>query len=452
MEKTRDERRGARFVINFACVCLILIPALSDYICVAVTPVLFFGCKRNGHTFLKYSKKSPVTYSFALFLILQFINIFRSSHKVASLGFSLLWAVLFLGYLAVSEIASNKIRIQKLMFAGTISGGITGGIGIVQMVLYHFGGMINKKLTTMFNPFWDIFHRLVVKAMVKIMPQSFASQFGVNLQTVKVLRFPTRACSTFSNPIFFAAFLVICLPIALHCFFQIKENIGRRIICGICVALILGGIALSYTRGAYLASLLAIFITLFCEKKQTEITLLLTPVALLLIPGGVYKRLLSLTEKSADVSLSTHGKIYQAAFETIKENWLFGIGTGNDSFEDILKNKYGINQPHAHNIFLELFIEGGILGITLFVITLALMCIGLIRIAVKVKDGRSVGVTLLASLAGFICCGMFDYVFYGPKPIQIFMILTGLIEATCRVWMKSSKPLLSEIPDEVVSV
>lgn len=56
------------------------------------------------------------------------------------------------------------------------------------------------------------------------------------------------------------------------------------------------------------------------------------------------------------------------------------------------------------------------------------------KISVKLKECRALGITLLASLAGLVCCGMFDFIFYGPKPIQIFFMLSGVIEAVRRLY------------------
>ncbi len=432
-KKITEKTKLAAF--TFVCFCFALVPLTSDYICTLYAVAMPFVYKRNcGNPLGAVNRSSKQTLVFSAFLFIQFVHVLRSDFKVSSLGFAVLWLVMFVGYIFVSDLANTRERINKILFTSTVAGGIAGGIGVLQMGLYHYGGLVNEKLRFVFNPLWDIFHEAVVKLMAVIFPDALAAHFGVDFDTVKVSSFATRACSTFSNPIFFAMFLVVVLPISLHCFFQLKDNKTKRIVSLFSALLIVAGIALSYSRGAYLAAMLAVFITLFCEKKQTIKTICVMPVVLLLIPSGVYKRLFTLVTDREDVSLTTHAKIYQAAFETIKEHWLFGIGTGNAGFEEILHNDYGIKQPHAHNIFLEFLIEGGIIGAGLFVAALVLLVIGMIKIAVKLKGGRAIGVTLIASLAGLVCCGMFDFVFYGPKPIQIFFMLAGLMEAVRRLY------------------
>ena len=423
---------------TYVCLCFALVPLTSDYICTVFSLAMpFVYMRNNGNPLNAIDRSSKATWVFGAFLLAQFIQVLRADYKVSGLGFALLWLVMFMGYIFVSDLADTKEKIDRILFTSTVAGGIAGGIGIVQMGLYHYGGLINEKLRFIFNPLWDIFHEAVVKLMAVVFPDSLEVHFGVDFDTVRVSSFATRACSTFSNPIFFAMFLVTVLPVALHCFFRLKGNKGKRVISIFSAVLIVGGIALSYSRGAYLAALVAIFVTLFCEKKQTIVTVCLAPVVLLVIPSGVYKRLLSLVTDREDISLTTHARIYEAAFETIKEHWAFGIGTGHAGFEEILHNDYGIKQPHAHNIFLEFLIEGGIIGAGLFAAGLVLLVVSLIKLAVKQKEARPVSVTLIASLAGLVCCGMFDFVFYGPKPIQIFFMLAGLIEAVRRVYLQS---------------
>ncbi len=420
---------------TYVCLCFALVPLTSDYICTVFSLAMPFVYKRNvGNPLNAVNRSSKQTLFFGAFLLIQFIHVFRSDFKVSALGFAVLWLVMFMGYIFVSDLADTKEKIDKILFTSTVAGGIAGGIGVGQMVLYHYGGLVHERLRFIFNPLWDIFHEAVVKLMAVIFPDSLEVHFGIDFDTAKVSSFATRACSTFSNPIFFAMFLVVVLPIALHCFFRMKENKLKRIISLGCALLIVAGIAFSYSRGAYLAMIVAVFVTLFCEKKQTITTICLAPVVLLIVPSGVYKRLLTLITDREDISLTTHARIYEAAFETIKEHWLFGIGTGHAGFEEILHNDYGIKQPHAHNIILEFLIEGGIIGAGLFVISLLLLVIGMIKIAVKLKEARPLAVTLIASLAGLLCCGMFDFIFYGPKPIQIFFMLAGLIEAVRRYY------------------
>ncbi len=438
MAKIKTEK-SKLLTFTYVCLCFALVPLTSDYICTVFSLAMpFVYMRNNGNPLNAVNRSSKQTMFFAAFLFIQFVHVLRSDFKVSALGFAILWLVMFMGYIYVSDLADTKEKIDKILFTSTIAGGIAGGIGLGQMVLYHYGGLIDEKLRFIFNPLWDIFHEAVVKLMAIIFPDALAAHFGVDFDTVKVSSFATRACSTFSNPIFFAMFLVVVLPIALHCFFRLKESKVKRAVSFFSILFILAGIAFSYSRGAYLAAMVAVFFTLFCEKKQTIITVCLTPVVAFLVPSGVYKRLLSLVTDKQDISLTTHARIYQAAFETIKEHWLFGIGTGNAGFEEILHNDYGIKQPHAHNIILEFLIEGGIIGAGLFVISMILLVIGLIRLAVKMKEARPLAVTLLASLAGLTCCGMFDFIFYGPKPIQIFFMLAGLIEAVRRFYERKN--------------
>lgn len=434
MKKPINEETKRSF-FTFISLCFALVVLTSDYICALFTVLMPFLYKRKvGNVLGAVNRSSQLTMSFSAFIIFQFIHILRSQFKVSSLGFAVLWFVMFMGFIFVSQVSDTREKINKILFISTVAGGISGGIGAMQMVLYHYGDKIHESLRFMFNPFWHFFHEGALKFMALVFPDNLAHEFGIDFDTARVSTFYTRASSTFSNPIFFAMFMVTVLPIAMHCFFQMKEDKKKRVISGISIVLIAAGLAFSYTRAAYIAAAVAIGITLFCEKKQTIKTICIMPLFLIIMPSGAYKRLFTLITGNEDLSLSTHAEIYKAAFETLKEHWLLGLGTGHAPFEEILHNEYGIKQPHAHNIVLEFLLEGGIIGAGLFFLSIVLMVASLIKLAIKVKESRTLAVTLLASLGGMMCCGMFDFIFYGPKPVQIFFMLAGLIEATRRLY------------------
>lgn len=432
MTKVKDKEKSTRIAWLAVCLSFFLVPIISDYVCVIITPVLFFIYKANVGYSLKNVTKTPVTVLFVLFLLYQLINIFRPKYIVSSLGFAVLWIVLFMGFMVVSDCVKTKKNVEQIFYYLTITGGIVGLIGCIEMFLYHYGGYVDERLTYIFNPFWREFHAGVIYIAARLLPSQLTQQFGIDLYTARASTFDTRACSTFSNPLFYAAFLVFIVPVAAHCFFHFKK-VKKRIVSLVCLLISLGGLVLSYSRGSYIAVALAIFVTLFSNQKQRKITLCSLPILLLIVPSGVYKRLLTLATNREDISLTTHVSVYQAALQTIQKHWLVGLGTGNQAFEDILKGIYHIGQPHAHNIILEFFVEGGIIGVSLFVAMLVMLFIALIKTAKRTNEGRTVAVTMIASLVGFLFCGMTDYIFYGPKTIQLFMMFTGLAYAITKI-------------------
>ena len=64
--------------------------------------------------------------------------------------------------------------------------------------------------------------------------------------------------------------------------------------------------------------------------------------------------------------------------------------------------------------------------------------IGTLRLLKRGGKAREFGVTLLASVIGFILCGMTDCIFYGLKPLQYLMMILGLTQAAFAIYLKKS--------------
>jgi O-antigen ligase len=167
--------------------------------------------------------------------------------------------------------------------------------------------------------------------------------------------------------------------------------------------------------------------------KKALAILATTPVFLIIFPSGVYKRLLSLLN-SKDSSIVIRSRVWDASMETLKEKWVWGLGPGVGNVRDILVNQYHINQPHAHNLFLQLYLEGGIIGGTLFALIVLWVLVDMVILSFRSKEGRPLAVAIIASLAGFLTCGVTDYVLYGPKILQYFMMLLGLSLAVKKIY------------------
>ena len=154
---------------------------------------------------------------------------------------------------------------------------------------------------------------------------------------------------------------------------------------------------------------------------------------LALVADGVFKRLLSILNFN-DVSVSTRSKIWEACFEILEDNKIFGLGTGVNNVRELLHNTYGIKQPHAHNIILQIMLENGIIGVLLFAAILVVFAVNMIKLARLGGRARGLAISLLASIAAFCMCGMTDYPFYGLKPMCYMMLIFGLSAAAVRIY------------------
>ena len=398
---------------------------LPEYVAPVLMVVCFILVLKN-----KINSKTPArpgsnAVSLALFYCWMIVAAFWSSGIVTSLASLGLWLLMFTAYFYFTEVLDSEDKIEKTMYFGCLSSGIAGAVGMGQMVLFHYGDYIYKGRGTFFNPFWH-FLDVGISKLVFILPQFIQEKMPRTTFNV----FPTRACSTFTNPLFFSAIEVILLPFAAYCFLCAKER-KHRIIGLFCLALSIGGIASSYSRGPYLAAVIVfVILLLYGGKKTLKLGAMgLGALGLLLIfASGIIKRLFTLFS-TKDISVNTRTQIWAAAFDMIKKHPVFGYGTGFDNVRQLLHNDYGIMQPHAHNIFLEIWVENGIFGVILFAAFLFVFALNILKLFKKGGSQRCYAVTLFASVAGFVLCGMTDCLFYGLKPLQYFMMVMGIAQA-----------------------
>lgn len=424
----------------WALLSFLIAPLLPEYIAPLATLTAFcFLLKyfRSSGKKLRFEKEQILM---LLFMGWQFIGIFRSKNIGSSVLFSFLWLFMFMGYIFAANLIDSKQRLEQALFAVTLSGGIAGFIGVGQIVLLNYGQLISAKLTTFFNPFWGSLDMFLSKVVVgHLLPANIVAMLPRQVP----FHIVNRASSTFTNPVFLACFLVMVLPLAVYCAFYLKEK-KKKWISLACIVMIVGGVACSYSRGPYLAVGITVFVMLFMGWKQALAILAITPVFLYIFPSGVYKRLLSLLS-SKDSSIIIRSRVWDASMATLKERWVWGLGPGVGNVRDILVNQYNVNQPHAHNLFLQLYLEGGVLGGALFTLIVLWVIVDMIVLAFRSKEGKPFAVAILASMTGFLTCGFTDYVLYGPKILQLFMVLLGLALAGRKIYAKKTDNLKSSV-------
>ena len=151
-------------------------------------------------------------------------------------------------------------------------------------------------------------------------------------------------------------------------------------------------IAMLFTqkRGPLLALIIAAIITIlireqgsFSKKFQRFLTgglaiLILTYVASLIFPS----LFLVLERFSSNENLLTSREyLWQYAFEVFKEHPFLGAGWGSYSNNiDIVINTVSVNSIYAHNIYLQLLAETGIIGTSIFIIALIKSLTSIIKI------------------------------------------------------------------------
>jgi O-antigen ligase len=186
----------------------------------------------------------------------------------------------------------------------------------------------------------------------------------------------------------------------------------------------------TFSRGGWLGAAAGAFLFLF--MYQLSMLLKFIPVALIglmLLPSSILSRIASIGSLQ-DASNFYRMQIWEKSVEIIKDYPLTGVGLGFNSFRKISAKYITEADPyHAHNTYLELAVEVGIIGLAM-VIFLGLKMMVMVHHILKVDKYN--GVLMLGFFAGLISLmvhGMAEHVLYNPKIILLFWFYVGCINS-----------------------
>ena len=384
--------------------------ALPEYIAPIFTLVCFIVFKKHFSLTSQKVKMGDTGKVFLLFMCYSFISSIWSQTHIYSGALSLLWMGMLLGSFFISNMATTRSRFENLVVCLSLGGGIVGAISLIEYILLLAGVQVP-------NPLWQ----LLDNAIYAILP--------FDIYPTAHVWSTTRASSTFDNPLICATYLVMVFPVAAYGFTSGKKK--NRLLCGICALCIIGGILGTTSRGAAIAVVASLVVLLFINSKK------IVPVLITLV-GAVSAFAIVIIKRNAifaqDFALSTDSRIkmWKAIIDLIKKYPVFGYGAGcvNTRREFLA---YRVHKPHAHNLFLELGGELGIVGLIFFLVVMAFIIKDIILLIRSGGIYKRMGVAFLSVMAGFCAISMVEFTLQTPKELQYFMIILGMLEAAKRL-------------------
>lgn len=176
---------------------------------------------------------------------------------------------------------------------------------------------------------------------------------------------------------------------------------------------------ITFSRGAYIAYAISIlFISLFAWKhaykqvlKKRYFAIVVTIFIIVIIP--IRKPVLDVIKIHATSTQerSTNGRfvLWEKCLDISKEHPIFGIGSGN--FPEISKIiSYKTGEPYSRrvtNSYLQILVEKGIVGLTLYVI----LFIFLIYYIIKSKNKFNIRIPIIIICALFLSIGFREFTF-----------------------------------------
>jgi len=152
----------------------------------------------------------------------------------------------------------------------------------------------------------------------------------------------------------------------------------------------------------------------------------------ILCVSSLRARVLSIFAMRQDSSNSFRFNVYHSSIDMFKDNWLLGIGIGNQNFREIygLYMKTGFDALSAYNIFLEIAVESGIFALIAFLGFLVTLIKKAIQFIINSTDVKSVIFVSAAtiSILAMIVHGLVDTVFFRPQLQFIFWTMAAIIK------------------------
>ena len=259
----------------------------------------------------------------------------------------------------------------------------------------------------------------------------------------------------------YAQILAAVLPLALIRAFGERTRRLRLAAAGGSL-LIVGGLLLSFSRGAAVA----VFVTLLLMALLRELRLrqllvalaLITGIVLLAVPDYVTRlrslqgvTALSSTDSSQrpDTALTGRQTENLAAWNTFRDHPVVGVGPGVyfKEYSREYGNRLGVRYLHSerrgHSLYLELAADTGLVGLSAFMAMVGTALVLLYRHAKRLRghdpQGAMVASSLFFGLFAYLACGMFLHLSYQ----RYFWALLGL--ASAAIWT-----LRREAEDELV--
>ena len=346
----------------------------------------------------KYQLKIDITGVFlgAFALVVLFYGL-TSYVKASAIQIALLECLFFMSFFLVRMLIDNRARLKAALFTFCTSGLFAGLYGLYQFL----SGQVDTTWTDT-----ELFGTLTL-----------------------------RVYATFENPNVYGEYLLLVIPVCIAMIFISKRILPRFYYLGVS-CLLLVNLALTYSRGCYLALLLSALVVIWFGARKLLSFGVVGLVALpFVLPDNIIARFTSISNL-ADTSTSYRLNIWRGTMNMLKDFWPLGIGLGIDNFQHIYPLYGGVYAPHAHSLYFQVLSEMGIGGLILLICLCGSILVSLYLAFRRSKKNMArkdkwFALFLLGGILAFLIQGVFDYAWYNYRVLLLFFIVLGIGSAFC---------------------
>jgi len=249
-----------------------------------------------------------------------------------------------------------------------------------------------------------------------------------------------RAVSLFDNPNILAVYLLLTLPFSLYSLLSCEKK-KSKLLAGSSALLMIVCLVLTWSRGAWIAAILCVALFFLMYSRKTLVYILTSfiflPFIPFFLPQAIVRRFMSIGDLTDS---STMYRIYtwRGTINCIKDFFVGGIGYGPTAFQTVYPQYAyaGIEAAeHSHNLFLQILIGVGIVGLVVFCLVIFLFAQMNLEYIKDSKDtnGKLIIVACICSVTALLIFGMFDFAWYSYRVFFLFWVIVGISCAYVRV-------------------
>ena len=403
-------------------------------------------------------------------LVLPLANFLIVRHEKLIFNFGFFLALLYFGALVAASLLARDMNIAMNELGNFLAEGL---------ILYFLLVNVMRELSTLKRVIWTL---LIVGSVLGTLSlfqeatKSYDNNYGglaqksddIDMSDIKVDEYggSRRAGGPLGKENRYAQIMVVIFPLAL-CMAYIEPTRKRRLLALAAAGLILGGIVLTFSRGAFvtLAGMVLIMVFLrYIRPTQALGGIALLVMAILTVLPEYVERVSSVTNLSSVVTQdsegtreadgSLRGRFAQnlAAVRVFFEHPLLGVGPGH--FAKFYSARYGnevgtkrlISNRRAHSLYLEMLADTGLTGTFTFMLVVFFTARGLWHARRRFMQTRPD----LVHIATALLLGIFNYfgtaAFLHLSYQRYYWFLMALAAAALLIFEKEGKLIPSGQP------
>ena len=261
-----------------------------------------------------------------------------------------------------------------------------------------------------------------------------------------------RPTGTFFNANFFASYEVAVFAVAfgILCYRRRSDGVRWEVPFLWCTAAATAAaVVLAQSRGALLAFVAAVTVVgLYRFGKVFLGIMVLCLLVGAVVPNPLHTRLTTIEDR--DPYAFTRLEIWKSSLQRIAEHpW--GVGMGLYKYASFQYrfpveggvSRYGKRAESAHNEYLQMAVELGVVGLVLFLAGLALLRLSIVATLKRGlgswEQGAVIGIS--GGLLGFFLHAGVDSVFHEPALVLLILLFVGMILALKRLTAVERAPV-----------